>query len=317
MLGMTLARRLFPWIISIAIVGYVIRVVPIEEAWAVLLGTRLEIFVPLVLISVLCWFLIESKAYAYIFSRFNTPISWREARALRASASLLSPIHLGLGKAAVVLRLHALKNVPVLEGTSTVVLYQTIDAIVLASLTVIGLSLEPMTLETNIARAAASAAALVLLLYLSLLRRDQPGFRWLDRMRRLPVHYAHRKIRVRDAIVIVSAKLAYQLVAVAIFYFGARAFDIAVPFTLVLAATPAIHAIGSLPITPGGLGTQQAAMLYFFGNHGSQAAIIAFGFSLPIALMLVRFLLGLVYITGPITHGWLVSPGSRHAHASE
>jgi uncharacterized membrane protein YbhN (UPF0104 family) len=79
------------------------------------------------------------------------------------------------------------------------------------------------------------------------------------------------------------------------------AFGIDVPFTLVLAATPTIEAIGGLPITPGGLGTQQAAMLYFFGGHGSEAAIIAFGFSLPIALMLARSLLGLVYLSGVTT----------------
>jgi uncharacterized membrane protein YbhN (UPF0104 family) len=293
-----LLRRIFPWVVALAIAGYVFRVVSIEEAWSALLQARVEIILPVVLGTVLCWFLIESRAYAYVFSRFNTAVSWQEARSLRGVTYLLTPIHLSLGKAALVLRLQMVKKVPLLEGASSVALYQTIDAVVLAGLTAIGLWLIPSTPETRAAQAVAIAVIIVLLLYLSFLGNDRPKLRPLDRVRHLTLHHAHRKIRVRDAVIIVAAKLAYHLIAVAAFYFGMRAFGIDVPFTLVLAATPTIEAIGGLPITPGGLGTQQAAMLYFFGGHGTEAAIIAFGFSLPIALMLARSLLGLVYLPG-------------------
>jgi len=300
-------RRIFPWLVAIAIASYVFHVVEISEAWSALLRARLEIIGPLILGSVLCWFWIESLAYAYLFSRFNTPVSWREARALRGISYLLAPIHLGLGKAALVLRLHAIKNVPVLEGTGTVVLYQTFDAIVLAGLTAIGLWLLPPTPETSVARAVAITVVLVLLGSLYLLRSDRPRFRLLDRARHLTLHHAHRKLRLRDALFMLFAKLAYHSIGVAVFYVGTRAFGIDVPWTLVLAAAPAIQAIGALPITPGGLGTQQAAMLYFFGGHGSEAAIVAFGFSLPIAFMVARSLLGLVYLHGLTAHSRLGS----------
>ena len=291
-------KRIFPWVVAFAIAGYVFRVVSIEEAWSALLQARVEIILPVVLGTVLCWFLIESRAYAYVFSRFNTAVSWQEARSLRGVTYLLTPIHLSLGKAALVLRLQRVKKVPLLEGASSVALYQTIDAVVLAGLTAIGLWLIPSTPETSAAQGVAIAIVIVLLLYLTLIRSDRPKLHPLDRVRHLTLHHAHRRIRIRDAVIIVAAKLAYHLIAVAAFYFGLRAFGIDVPFTLVLATTPTIEAIGGLPITPGGLGTQQAAMLYFFGGHGTEAAIIAFGFSLPIALMVARSLLGLVYLPG-------------------
>jgi uncharacterized membrane protein YbhN (UPF0104 family) len=306
--GSALLRRLFPWVVAIAIVGYVLRVVSIEEAWSALLRARVEIILPLVLGTVLCWFLIESRAYAYLFSRFNTAVSWQEARSLRGVTYLLTPIHLSLGKAALVLRLQMVKKVPLLEGASSVALYQTIDAVVLAGLTAIGLWLIPSTPETSAARAVAITVVIALLLYLSLLRSNRPEFRMLDRVRHLTLHQAHRKIRIRDSVILVCAKLAYHLIAVTAFYFGTQAFGIDVPFTLVLATTPAIEAIGGLPITPGGLGTQQAAMLYFFGGHGTEAAIIAFGFSLPIALMVARSLLGLVYLPGVAADTRFVAP---------
>jgi uncharacterized membrane protein YbhN (UPF0104 family) len=211
-------------------------------------------------------------------------------------------------------RLRTVKNVPLLEGASSVSLYQTIDAIVLAGLTATGLWLIPATPETSAARSVAIAILLTLLVYLLVLRTGRPDIRMLDRVRALSIHQAHRKIDFRDAAVIVCAKLAYHLIAVAAFYFGTQAFGIDVPFALVLATTPTIEAIGGLPITPGGFGTQQAAMLLFYGGHGSEAAIVAFGFSLPIAFMVARSLLGLAYLPG-MANGRQALPQSRPSAA--
>ena len=294
--GSVRLRRILPWIAAITIVGYVLRAVSIEAAWSALQRARLDIMLPLVIATVACWFLIDSKAYAYIFSRFNTRVSWPEARSLRGLTYLFAPLHLSLGKAALVLRLRTVKNVSLLEGTSSVALYQTIDAVVLASLTALGLLLVPSTPETNAAGTVAIAVALVLVSYLTLVRSARPKMRLLDRVRRISLHHSHRQICVRDVSILVCAKLAYHMVSIFAFYFGTQAFGIDVPFVLVLAVTPMIEAIGGLPITPGGLGTQQAAMLYFFGAYGSEAAIVAFGFSLPIAFMAVRSLIGLLYL---------------------
>ena len=62
------------------------------------------------------------------------------------------------------------------------------------------------------------------------------------------------------------------------------------------AAAPAILAAGAIPITPAGLGTQQAAMLFFFAPYGDPAAILAFGLTFPVTLTLARCLLGLRYL---------------------
>ena len=65
-------------------------------------------------------------------------------------------------------------------------------------------------------------------------------------------------------------------------------------------AVVAWFAVGGLPISPAGLGTQQATMLYFFGTRfggtESEAAIIAFGFSFPVVLTVGRGLVGAFYL---------------------
>jgi uncharacterized membrane protein YbhN (UPF0104 family) len=291
-----MGRRGFPWFVAIATVGYVFIRVPLPEAWSAAREARVEVFVPLVLAAVLFWFLLESYAYARLFSRFNTKLSWREARSLRGLSYLLTPIHLSLGKVGIVLRLAALKKISPLEATSTVALYQMVDAMVLAALSTIGLTIIPTTAFTNEARALAIGLILSIASYLIFIRFDWPRFALADRVRRWTFHRTHRRVGARDLLLVLGIKLAYQLTVVAVFYFGARAFGVELPFSIALATTPIILAIGAIPISPAGLGTQQASMLYFFSSYGSDGAIVAFGFTLTAALVGARCLLGLFYL---------------------
>jgi len=293
---LTIGRRGLPWIVAIATIGFVFIRVPVAEAWSAAREARIEVLAPLVLGAVLLWFLLESFAYARLFSRFNVELSWRESRSLRGLSYLLTPIHLGLGKVGIVLRLSAIKRIPALEATSTVALYQTVDAFALAVLTTIGLSIIPTSAWVQEARIGSTALILVLATYLAFIRLDWPRNSLADRVRQWTIHRTHRIFGGRDLLLILGIKLAYHGTFVAVFYFGTRAFGVDLPFSVALAATPIIQAIGAIPISPAGLGTQQASMLYFFSAYGSEGAIVAFGFSLTAALIATRCLLGLVYL---------------------
>ncbi len=290
------ARKLLPWIAASVILGGLFAFVPPDETWDALRMARSEIAIPLVLGSVLAWFLIESGVYTYVFSRFNTPLSWREARSLRGSSYLWSPLHHGLGKAAILLRLRSLHRVPLLESTSTMALCQTIDGIALAGLAAAGLGLLSSTPGFGGARIASFAIVMGLVAYLAILRSTRPRSVVLERFRGLALHRTHRTARFRDHAIILLGRTACHLVFVLVVYLGTHAFGIDLPLPLALAAAPAIEAIGAVPITPAGLGTQQGAMLLLFRDFGTEASIIAFGLSLPMAILGARCLLGLFYL---------------------
>ena len=63
------------------------------------------------------------------------------------------------------------------------------------------------------------------------------------------------------------------------------------------AATPIVLMAGGLPITPAGLGTQQALLVLFLAPWAPEAKLLAFGFVFPIAILLVRLPLGLLYLS--------------------
>jgi uncharacterized membrane protein YbhN (UPF0104 family) len=290
------ARKLAPWVVAAAILSYLFTQVPLSEAWQAAREARLALFLSAVLVAVGLWFTIDSAAYAYLFSRFNAPLSWAEARSLRGMTYLLTPINWNVATAAVVLHLRRSKNVGALESTSSILFYSLIDGIVLAGLVLVGVWQLPPSPEIVSLRNVAAAAAGILLALLAVFMAPAPAWRWLQRLRGLGVFRTHGLATLRDLGWLMLLRSSYFLGFVTLFWLGPYAFGVHLSPQLAMAATPAILMAGALPITPAGLGTQQAAMLFFFSPHGEPAPILAFGLALPVAITLGRCLLGLVYL---------------------
>jgi uncharacterized membrane protein YbhN (UPF0104 family) len=72
-----------------------------------------------------------------------------------------------------------------------------------------------------------------------------------------------------------------------------RAWGIAVPFTSALTIMPAVVIASVLPISPAGLGTTQAAFVYFFGSYAAGATPAAQNAHV-LAFAIVYFVYGIV-----------------------
>ena len=104
------------------------------------------------------WWLLESGAFAYLFTRFNARVTWREARSLRGLTYLVTPINWNLGTAAIILHLRRSKGIGAVQSTSSMLFYQTIDLMVLATLALAGASALPASPAiAQVQRAAAIA----------------------------------------------------------------------------------------------------------------------------------------------------------------
>jgi len=282
--------------VAVAIFAYLFDKVPISDAWAAAQNARLQVYLPVMLVSVALWFWIDSGTFAFLFSRFNAALPWAEARSLRGVTYLVTPVNWNLGTAAVILHLRTSKNIGALESTSSMLFYQTIDGMVLASYALIGSMLLPPSPEIASLRNGALLFVAFPLVSLILLMGRWPTFRWLERMRKLGLFRTHQAALFSDVLVIAVAKAVYFSVFIGMFVLGGISFGIDLPLAFAVASTPVILLAGGLPITPAGLGTQQAAMLYFYGPYGDEASIFAFGLTFPVALLGFRMLLGLLYL---------------------
>ena len=289
-------KKALPWVGAVGIIGWIFWHVPFAEVIEAARGADLGTFFLVMGLGVVGWFLLDSLAYAYVITRFNAPLSWAEARALRGVTYIVAAINWNIGTASVVLYLRRLKQIPVLESTSSVFLYTSFDALVLVTLAFFGASIFGESPEILQVQRGAGVAFGAILVTLTMLMSSKPGWGWLARARTWPIFVAFRRARPRDFAVLLAIRLTYFAGFVTVFTLGARAFGVELPRLLAVASVPLVLMAGALPIAPAGLGTQAATMLFFWSDHGSQAQIVAFGLLFPIVITLARVFLGLPYL---------------------
>lgn len=286
-----------PWVGAAAVVAWLLSEVPLGEVLAASREASLGWFLSGILGGVAFWFLLDSLGFSILFTRFNTPFSWAEARALRGVTYLLAAINWNVGTAGIILFLQRFKRVPALESTSSILFYSLFDTVALLGMGMTG----ALVLETSaeLARFELIAGGIIaaLALFLLVLVLDEPAWGWLQRVRGWSVFRTYRAASWRDYVLFLALRLGYFFGFVLVFYFGAAAFGLGVSLPLAMASVPLILLAGALPITPGGIGTQAAAMLYFWPEAGERGAVVALGLLLPFALTGARVLLGLPYLT--------------------
>jgi hypothetical protein len=293
---MAVVRKTAPWLVAGAILYFIFDRVPIGDAWEATGNANLGLFLPVMTGAVVLWFLVDSAAFSFLFTRFNAKLDWVEARSLRGMTYLVTPINWNLGTAAVILHLRSSKNIGAVESTSTMILYQMVDGMVLGIFALGGLLLLPDASEAPSIRNVLMGFVVFQFVSLAFLVSSWPRFQIFDRIRGIGLFRSHRAAMWRDIALLTAMKSLYFAVFIGVFWFGGQAFGIDLPPSLTAAATPVILMAGALPITPAGLGTQQAAMLYFFAPYGEEASILALGLTFPVALLLLRALVGLAYL---------------------
>jgi uncharacterized membrane protein YbhN (UPF0104 family) len=291
-----LVRRFGPWLMAAVILGWIFDRVPVAGAIEALKTASLGSFAVGSSVAVLYWFLIESRSFAFLFSRFNTPVSWAEARSLRGLTYMLTPINWNLGTAAIVLHLRRTKQVAALDLASSLLLYGAADGIVVPGLLLVGSLALPAGTLLGDARGFAALFLLSQLLLIILVMNDEPRWSWLERLRGVRVFQAYRKARFSDVAILLAARSVYMAGHVLLFWWGTAAFGIDLPLAFATASMPLVLLSAALPITPGGLGTQQAAMLFLYAPYGEEAAILGFALAYPVALIVLRLAIGLRYL---------------------
>lgn len=290
-------KNITPWLIAALILYFLFSKVDYVDAWSAASEADLPRFLLMMTVSVLFWFFIDSAAFAFLFTRFNgVQLDWAEARSLRGLTYLVTPINWNLGTAGVILHLRTSKQIGALESASTMVLYQMIDGLVLGSFALAGVLMLPASPEITAIRNLAMGVVTFQALSLAFFSVSWQRVPLLERYRNLGLFQSHRRATLRDFGILISMKSVYFAVFLAVYWLGCDAFGINLPISVAAAAAPLIIFAGALPFTPAGLGTQQAAMLFFFAPYGDEASILAFGLMYPLTLVLMRALLGLPYL---------------------
>jgi uncharacterized membrane protein YbhN (UPF0104 family) len=293
-------KPILRWSVAAVIVWLLFRRVPLAEALLAAQRADLWTFVPAAVAVVLLRFWIDAATLGYLVTRFHTPLSGPEARRMYAVVSVVNMVNWGLGVAALLRELRRSKGIALSDSTST-----TFFSSIVGTTVKIGVGLAGIAVLWGDAtlRGIAWPVALLFLgdtLALAALMSRYPRWRWLMRLRGLRLLGTTSRATARDLLVVAALRILSTIAFIFFAWIGLHAFAVDVPPLYLLATIPVVLFIGGLPITPAGLGTQQAAMLYFYRSFGAEADILAFGLLYPIVFMLARLAVGGLHLLAPI-----------------
>jgi hypothetical protein len=196
----------------------------------------------------------------------------------------------------------------VLRGVATVLLIMGVNMLALLFLTTGGLAIAPSIPHAVVVIVTVAYAGLAVYGALVALRprwlASRPIFDvllqagWSGHARALLVRVPH-----------IAALVAFQTAML-------RGFGVAVPVVQAVIALPIIFFIAVLPITVQGLGTTQAAMVYFFAPYGQQAGVLAASLVGQALALAFQAVLGLICLQSRVGQELRAAAGTATATAA-
>jgi hypothetical protein len=262
--------RLLAWAVTAGLLVLLFRKISLHEVIAAARGAA-GWTVPVGLLCVVAIYLADSFAIWKTFGWFLVRLSFADVLLVRGATYLLAAINYNVGQGAIVYFVNRVAAVPVIRGAATILFIMGVNVLALLFLATLGLGAAPAVPHAVTVIVLVAYAGLAVYV-VAVARRPRwlaarPIFQVLlgaglsGHARALAVRLPH-----------IAALFTFQICML-------RAFGVAVPMVDAVAALPVVFFISVLPISVQGLGTTQAAMVYFFaryasGDHQAQQAAV-------------------------------------------
>lgn len=284
------ARALAGWAVAGAIIVWLARGIPFGTLAASLRQAQLALFLAVMLASFLGWFFGETLLFSRLFTYLQSSITWLEMLPMTATLYFTQVVNGALAGGVFTVLIHRRKGVHWLESGFTMLLLGLVDFQIMSLMALVAALLgrhSPLRYTWRYAAVALALSTAVAAFWLAG-RPSLPvaaklydwkpmsGFR-----RARPIHYL-KLAAIRTPIFLLQGLTLYLCL---------RSFDLHVPISYVLTLTPAILLVTALPITPIGIGSEQAAVVLGFQAYGPRATLLAMSLAMSALGLLLRLAL--------------------------
>lgn len=257
---MKTAGHILQWAVALGIFWFLFHKYPPRELWEAARGAH---WAGLLLFGTFYFLLmwgVDTWGLASIFRHLDgTSIPYRNLLQARAHSYLISVVNYGAGQGVLAYLLSKRGRKPLVWTTGFVFLISLSDLYLIGSFALVG------SLVVQPSYAGYDLKKFVLLLWVLgtvglmflILGRRLLTFSFL---KRLPT------ISFRGFLYFLSIRLPVILIIMTAFYFVPFFFGARIPFSEIVAKIPIVLLIGALPLTPGGIGTVQFAMVELLKN---------------------------------------------------
>ena len=286
-------RRAWPWLVGIAILAFIATRIPLDTFRdAVSQGPHLLMAgVNLALILVVLCTDSVSTWIGLIALRMRRPLG--AVCAARGATYVLLVVNYAVGQGGFGYYLHRTGTTPLRAVGATLFLIGTNLAALLVMTSIAWLFRSSEAHASLGWTLLAGCIALVLYLVVIVL---QVGF-----LARREVLAPLFDAGLRGHALAILGRVPHNALIILGHWIAIRAWGIEVPFEVGMTLMPAVAIISVLPISPAGLGTTQAAMVYFFSEFAAggtvderQATVLAFGIVYFVYGIIASVLVGLV-----------------------
>lgn len=257
--------------VAVGIFVWLFRIYPPHKIWNALQYVRLSTFVPFAIGYFLLVYYVDILSMAKMLDRFGFKVGLKELIPARGVTYLMMVLNYAAGQAGFAYFLKKTHRIPLWESFSLFFFTAVIDLYWIITLAFAGSFFQTFQIGgIDLKKFVWIVAAVAYLLFcLNLFFWRGPLFKKLEGKNGALLNWIRRKDIFRifkeagfaDYLRLAVLRVPIHVSLLISMYIVLRTFDVFVPFVQIVCNIPLVVLIGAIPITPGGLGTTNAAMV--------------------------------------------------------
>ena len=293
---LSVLKKFGSWMAAALILGYLFFRIDFETFYQSIRMAELHVYLPLIIGFVFVWFLIESQNIMVVCKHLGHTLSYHQSLDIRGVTYLLMIINPFVGLGGIAFYLKKELGIPLVRASSVMIFYSYTEMMCLLVFVAAGSTIIPDPPLLFRQMYYMSIGFIIFYTSLITISRRLPARGMFKKVTDSQIWGTFFEAKTRSFIILPLWRSIYFISFVFFFHFGLKAFQIDIPLIRLFVYVPLIFWIGCWPITPFGLGTIQASMLYFFREYSSEANILAFSISYSTLLLIFRVPIGLYYL---------------------
>lgn len=275
---LSIAKKVVPWVIAALIFVYLFREYKPSQLLKAVEHANILIFLVLALVYFFILYIVDCYTMSHVLTRFGHKISTKELLPARGVTYLIMNINYPASQAAFAYYLKRTRGVPIFEVLGIFFFIAIIDLYLVMTLAFIGSFFQDAVVRGvdigNFVRTVVLMAYAFFIVQLVFWRRWfskltglKKSFKIVEWIRSKKLFTVFNEATVKDYIKVALMRSPIHACIVLFLYIAVMIFNAHVPFVTVLADVPIAFLIGTIPITPGGLGTTNVAIVELMYSH--------------------------------------------------
>ena len=263
----TFLKKILPWLVAVAIFGYLFHKYPLANIWNSLKSINIPAFIAVAVLYFGIMYLIDTCVITKILKHFGHESSFKEMLPARGVTYLIMVINYAASQAAFALYQNRKHGLPMSEMFGIFGIIVVLDLAILATLAAITTFFTTWPFDVagmNIGQFVRffTFAIYAAFVFNWLFWRGTFGkIGFLERLRTKDFFSVLSRARFGDYLSVFLWRLPVHVLIMGGMYFAIKPFNASIPFVNVVANIPLIYFIGAIPISPGGIGTSNIALV--------------------------------------------------------